>query len=241
MRISVFFLLLLVAGVPLPSFALGGAAIVQKADRMRYIDGDVSFFVEVTDHRGSNVQKSKYKVFSKGSLMSRVETILPERQFGRKMLMKDNDLWFYSPDIKRATRISMQQRLTGEVANGDLARTNFGGDYSAEVKGEEVIDNVKTIHLSLKKLKDDVTYSGVEYWVSANGYMPIKAIFKSDSGKNLKVATYSNPKPVLGQKLISKIEIVNAFNKNQKSILIFTGYRKEKLSESFFNKESLNN
>ncbi len=223
------------------SFGISGIEIVKKADMMRYIDSDNSFVVEVSDFKGRNVQKTKYKVYSKGSQMSRIETIFPERQAGRKLLMKDDDLWFYTPDIKRPTRVSMQQKLTGEVANGDLARTNFGDDYHVEVKGQEDIDGIKAIHLSLKKKRDEVTYSFVEYWVSQKNYAPLKAVFKSDGGKDLKIATFKNPKSFFGHTLLTRMEIVNALNKSQKSVLIFMNYKKEKLSESFFNKESLNN
>lgn len=223
------------------SFGLSGIEIIKKADTMRFIDADNSFLVEVTDQKGSNTTKTRYKVYSKGSQMSLVETIYPERQAGRKLLMKAQDLWFFTPDIKRPTRVSMQQKLTGEVANGDLARTSFGGDYSVEIKGEETIGDKKAIHLFLKKNKDDVTYSFVDYWVDNKTYMPLKAIFKSDGGKDLKIATYSTPKKFLNYNLITKMEIVNALNKNQKSVLIFASFKKEKLNESFFSKESLSN
>lgn len=223
------------------SFALSGIEIVKKADKMRTLEFDNSFVAEVNDFKGTDVQKTRYKVFSKGIQMSRVETIFPERQAGRKLLMKDQDLWFFTPDIKRPTRVSMQQRLTGEVANGDLARTSFGEDYDVEVKGEEVVNGVKAVKLALTKKTAEVTYAAIDYWVALKTYAPLKAVFKSDSGKDLKIATYKDPKKILGRTLLSKIEIVNALNKKQKSVLTFTGYKKEQLNESFFNKESLNN
>jgi outer membrane lipoprotein-sorting protein len=223
------------------AYALTGAEILKKADAMRFVDGQVSVQVEMTDHRGSSVQTTRYKVFSRGASLTRVETIYPERQAGRKLLMKNDDLWFFAPDIKRATRISMQQRLTGEVANGDLARTNFGSDYSVVVEGQDMIGNVKAIRLRLKKARPSVTYPEIAYWVSADRFAPLKAVFKTESGRDLKIATYHDPKPALGKILITRIEVVNALNNKQKSVLVFTGYRKESLSESFFNKESLNN
>ncbi len=225
----------------LQAFGLSGIEMVKKADEMRHINTDNSFFVEVNDFKASGAQKTKFKVYSKGTHMSLVETVFPERQAGRKLLMKEDDLWFFTPDIKRPTRVSMQQKLTGEVSNGDIARTNFGDDYEVEVKESEKINSVAAIHLSLTKKKPEVTYPKIEYWIDTNSYMPLKAIFKTDDGKELKIATYKDPKEFLGHKLITKIEIVSAFNPNQKSILIFSGYKKETLNDSFFNKESLNN
>lgn len=225
----------------LSSNALTGLEIVKKADQMRYIDDDNSFMVQINDLKGSGTQITKFKVYSRGAHSSLVETLFPERQAGRKLLMKDDDLWFFSPDIKRPTRISMQQKLTGEVSNGDIARTNFGDDYSVEIKPPEKLDGIDAIHLQLNKNKAEVTYPLVEYWVNAKTYQPLKAIFKSEGGKDLKVATYSELKPFFGRSLITKMEIVSAINKTQKSVLQFTGFKKEKLNGAFFNKESLNN
>ncbi len=222
--------------------ALTGLEMVKKADEMRYIEEDNSYLVQVTDFKGtSSTQITKFKVYSRGVHSSLVETVYPERQAGRKLLMKDDDLWFFSPDIKRPTRISMQQKLTGEVANGDIARTNFGNDYTVEVKETAQLDKVDAIHLQLTKNKSEVTYPAVDYWINAKSYQPLKAIFKTDGGKELKVAIYSEPKSVLGRTLMTKMEIVSAINKTQKSLLIFTGFTKEKLNGAFFNKESLNN
>ena len=238
MKLAIFILCLTYS--PL-LFALSGLEIVKRADQLRFINTDNSYLVEVNDFRGSSVQKTKYKVFSTGTHSSLVETTFPERQAGRKLLMKEDDLWFYTPDIKRPTRVSLQQKLTGEVANGDIARTNFGDDYSVEIKGKEKLDGVDSYHLVLKKKKDEVTYPEIEYWVNQATFVPLKAIFKSDGGKPLKTAIYKDLKVFFGHKILTKIEIVNAINKNQKSILTFTGYKKENINESFFNKESLNN
>lgn len=223
------------------SFALSGNEIVKKSDELRFIPFDVSFKVEVNDIKGGSPQKTQYKVFSKGSQMSRVETIYPERQAGRKLLMKGNDLWLFTPDIKRPTRVSMQQKLTGEVANGDISRTNFAEDYEAQLLGEEKVDNVDTYHLSLKQKRDDVTYPAIEFWVKKAGFAPFKAIFKTDGGKALKTARYSEPKKFLNRLLLTRIDIQNALNPDQKSVLTFSSYKKESLDDSFFNKETLSN
>ena len=43
------------------------------------------------------------------------------------MLMRGNDLWVFLPSVSQPVRLSLSQRLTGQVANGDLARANFSG------------------------------------------------------------------------------------------------------------------
>jgi outer membrane lipoprotein-sorting protein len=238
LKIFIFLSLMTSASI---SFALNGNEIVSKSDQMRFVQTDVSFKVEVTDFKGSSTSKTQYKVYTKGPDVSRVETTFPERQSGRKLLMKGNDLWLFTPDIKRATRVSMQQRLTGEVANGDISKTHFSADYDAELLGEQKLNGVDTYHLSLKQKRDGVTYPSIEYWVKKAGFAPYQATFKTDGGKALKTAEYKEPKKYLNRMMITKIEIKSALNKEQKSVLTFSAYKKESLDDSFFNKETLSN
>ena len=70
--------------------------------------------------------------------------------------MTGYDMWIFTPNIKRPVRISLEQKLTGEVANGDIARTNFSEDYTPEIQSEENIGAVKAWKLNLKS-KDKKT------------------------------------------------------------------------------------
>lgn len=223
------------------SAALDGDKIVKNSDKMRFVEHDVSFMVQVSDMKGDKNQTTKYRVHAKGDAMSRVETVFPERQAGRRLLMKGDDLWLFTPDIKRPTRVSMQQRLTGEVANGDIARTNFASDYAATLVREEAVNGTPAYRLSLKKKRDGVTYPSIDYWVAKKGFVPLKAVFKTEGGKALKSALYKTPKTFFKRSLLTRMEITSALSDKQKSTLIFSDYKKEKLDESFFNKESLNN
>lgn len=39
----------------------------------------------------------------------------------------------FMPDVSQPVRLSLAQRLTGQVANGDLARANFASDYHPKI------------------------------------------------------------------------------------------------------------
>src|SRR5262249_23659924 len=92
---------------------------VKKADEGRMPDGEVTFVARVLDYdQKSLLRETRYRVSSQGESASLIETIAPERQKGRKLLMEGDSLWLYTPDIKRPARVSLQQRLTGEVSNG---------------------------------------------------------------------------------------------------------------------------
>ena len=225
---------------PVFAFALSADEIVAKADERRLPQGTLSFNVAVADYEGqSEPRKTKYQVLNKSNQASLVETVFPERQRGRKLLMEDESLWFYTPDIRRAARVSMQQKLTGEIANGDLSRTNLAGDYSAKIVGMQTVNGVEAYHLDLRAKREGVTYSRLEYWVAKKDYLPIKAVFYAVSGKVLKTGTFSDPKKVLGQVCITKVTVRDALDPKRYSVMTYGNHQRTRLPASVFSKESL--
>lgn len=216
------------------------ADILKKADDVRMPPGDLSVDVHVRDFKKRVLDKeSKYKVWSKGPQMSLVDTTAPERQKGRKLLMIQDDLWFYTPDIKRPTRVSFQQKLTGEVSNGDISRTNFAGDYNATIINTEKYKDKMAWVLKLEANRKGVTYNSIKYWVSQSDFMPLMAEFYANSGKLIKRAIYSKPETIMGGTRVTSTLIQDAIQTANESIIHYSGHKKEKLDESFFNKDNL--
>ena len=231
--------------------------ILKKVDSYRAPSGSFSFSVEVKEFDNkSAVRETVYRVFSKGSRFARIETTAPERLKGRKLLMVDNDLWLYLPTVNRPTRVSFQQKLTGEVSNGDIARTNFSGDYDARIiappspspkKSKDKKSQKRTIaasdpsslHLVLRAKHKDVTYRKVHLWVDAKTFYPKKAKFFALSGKLLKTSEFSPPEKVFNRPTVTRSVIHDALNTNQRSHLRYFDYKREKLNDSFFRKQAL--
>ena len=52
----------------------------------------------------------------------------PPRDAGKMVLYKGTNLWFYDPNSKASIRISPQQRLIGQAAEGDVLSVNLARD-----------------------------------------------------------------------------------------------------------------
>ncbi len=214
--------------------------ILRRVDDMRTPGGDFSFTVTVEDVEDKSVvRETEYRVFAKGDHLARIETTAPERLKGRKLLMRDNDLWLYLPSIKRPTRVSFQQRLTGEVSNGDIARVRFHVDYKASKKGMATVDGKSYLKLNLAAKRPDVTYRRIELLVDPATYRPFRAGFFALSGKLLKTGEFSMPMKALDREILSRVVIKDAVQTSRGSNLRYSNYQREKLDDSFFNKESL--
>lgn len=211
--------------------------IVKKADKFRGFTESV--FVKATVVDKPDNRKSVFNISSKNPDESLVEQVFPERSKGRKMLMKSYDMWLFTPDIKKPIRIGLEQRLTGEVANGDIARTNYSLDYDAKILAEEVVNKKPSYKIELKAKNKKVTYNKIEYWVTKAESMPLKAVFYSLSGKALKTAEFTGFKKVLGSNIATKMIITSALKKKDTSELIFSDYKKQTFSESLFNKDGM--
>jgi outer membrane lipoprotein-sorting protein len=215
-------------------------SILEKADRIRF--PPESFQVDVSINTTTPDQQAdlrKYRVLSKGNENSVVLTTEPASERGQILLMKGRDLWVFLPDISQPVRLSMSQRLTGQVANGDLARANFAGDYNATVLRTETIDNDKYYVLELTGVDRSVTYHRVLYWVRQSNFWPYRAEFYSLSNRLLKTSRYENFQTLLGKERPTRLVMEDALRKGEQSVLEYSDMKLRDLPDKVFTKDYL--
>jgi len=211
--------------------------IVKKADLKRGL-GNVSHSFDVTISNQDDKIET-FHVSFQDMTHSLTEQTSPERSRGRKLLMRDYDIWLFTPNIKKALRISLEQKLTGQVSNGDIARTNYYEDYEATSIPLLATDPQASYRLSLIAKNKKVTYGKIEYLVSKKDYAPISATFYALSGKALKQATFSEFKLIYGVTRATKMVIQDFLQKHKISTMIFKNHKPEKFNNSLFNKDRL--
>ncbi|MBI5889637.1 MAG: outer membrane lipoprotein-sorting protein [Nitrosomonadales bacterium] len=118
------------------------------------------------------------------------ETQEPVRFKGSKILQVERSMWMTRPGLSKPIPISPRQRMSGQAANGDIAATNYAGDYEAVMAGTETIDGESCYVLDLSAKHKRATYDKIRYWVSLQRVVGVKAEFYSVSGKLLKTATF---------------------------------------------------
>ncbi len=215
--------------------------ILEKADQIRF--PNEGFEVEVrinTATTGQSAEVRKYRILSKGNANTLVMITEPASERGQIMLMKDRDLWIYLPSVSQPVRLSLGQRLTGQVANGDLARANFSGDYTPKILREDVI-NGETYHvLELTAVDRTVTYSKVLYWVKQSSFWPHRAEFYSLSNRLLKIARYENFQTQVGAMRPTRLVMEDALRKGEESVLEYSSMKLRDLPDKIFTKDQLN-
>jgi outer membrane lipoprotein-sorting protein len=216
------------------------AAIVQKADEVRFPAESFEATVTIDSVAdGQPADPHKYRILSKGNDNTIVMVTEPAADRGQILLMKGHDLWVFLPHVSQPVRLSLSQRLTGEVANGDLARVNFAGDYEATLVRTEAIDTEPMYVLELKARERNVTYRRVLYWVRKANFWPYKAEFYSISDRLLKTARYEEFKQIAGRLRPTRLVMQDALRQEDRSTLDYTDIRKREIPDRVFTKDYL--
>jgi outer membrane lipoprotein-sorting protein len=215
-------------------------SILEKSDQIRF--PRESFQVDVTINTTSPdqpVDVHKYRVLSKGNENSVVMTTEPASERGQILLMRGRDLWIFMPSVSQPVRLSLSQRLTGQVANGDLARANFTGDYNPRILRTDTIDGEKYWVLELNGVDRSVTYHKVLYWVRQSNFWPYRAEFYSLSDRLLKTSRYENFQMMLGKQRPTRLIMEDALRKGEQSVLEYSTMKLKDLPDKIFTKDYL--
>src|SRR5438067_3726350 len=193
--------------------------IVDKADEIRFPRDSFQVDVLITNTAPDrDPERRKYRILSKGNDNTLVITLEPAADKGQILLMRGRDLWIYMPNLSQPVRLALSQRLTGQVANGDLARANFSGDYTPSLVGTELIDGEPCYVLELSAVDRGVTYHRVKYWVKESDNRPSKAEFYSVSDRLLKVGTYRAFQSLGGKTRPTQVVIEAALRVGEQSL-----------------------
>jgi outer membrane lipoprotein-sorting protein len=217
--------------------------LLKQSDRARgSLEKGLTWENEVETWDDGEQSVRKFLIKAKGN-DAYVEALEPARNKGEIYLFNDRTMWFFKPSLKKPVAISAKQKLTGQAANGDIASTHYSRDYDAKTEKTESLNGEKVHVLLLKAKANNLTYDQIRYWVSAKTKLGMKAEFLTLQGQIFKRATleYKNKITVDGQTFdfVSRMEISDAKNSNNKSIMKYSNPRTADHPAQIFNVNNL--
>lgn len=240
-----FFLLLLLpvahaAEQTMTADAPSAQEILERADRIRFPQYGFQVDVTITTQRNAgDEERREYRILSKGNARTLVQTTAPAIDRGQILLMRDGDLWAFIPTVSQAIRLPLSQKLTGQVANGDLARANFAGDYNAKLLRIEEIEGEQRYLLELTAAERGVTYHRVLYWVNVEDFRPYKAEFYTLSKRLMKTCHYTDFLELGDGIRPTRLVMEDALRHDERSDLVYSNMRQRDLPDKVFNKDYL--
>jgi outer membrane lipoprotein-sorting protein len=229
---------------------LDAQAILASSDAVRNPDRPFSLITTLIEYRGGKqTDSNSLQIYSKaseasGQFRSLIRFVAPARDAGKLMLKNGNDLWFFDPSSKATIRISPQQRLLGQAANGDVVTVNLAKDYRAELSAEEEVQDGErqmrhAYKLALVATSPDVTYDHIEMWIDRDGKEPIKSKFYTQSGRLLKTAYYRHFQKELGVERPTETVIIDGLDPNWITVMRYSDYAWRNVPESWLQRDYL--
>jgi len=225
-------------------------AILAASDAIRNPGKPFALTVTLVEYRnGRQADTSTLNVYSKadarsGQFRSLIRFAAPARDANKLMLKSGNELWFFDPSSKASIRLSPQQRLLGQAANGDVVTVNLALDYRASLAGEEIVQDGerqsrRCNKLALAAAAADVTYHRIEMWLDAASHRPVKARFYTESGQLLKTAYYRRYQPQLGVERPTETVIIDGLDPNWVTVMRFSDYAWREVPEAWLQRDYL--
>lgn len=212
--------------------------ILGKADAARGNVEGIEWVIDIDSVERGRKQHRTLRVKAR-DFNSLAEFLAPAKVKGRKLLMIDRNMWFIKPGLKKPVPISPRQKLLGGASNGDIASTNYAGDYEVIKASKEAL-NGEACHLfDLRATNKRATYDRIMYWVSEKRLVGVKADFFTISGKLFKSATfeYENRISIRGQQhpFVSRMTITNALLKEDVTVMAYREPEVRPIPDSDFN------
>jgi hypothetical protein len=212
--------------------------ILAHADRARGNLEGIEWSIDMESIEMGRKQERTIMVQARGH-NSLAEFISPPKVKGQKLLMIDRNMWFVKPGLSKPVPISPRQKLMGGAANGDIASTDYAGDYEPLSVSDESFNGELCYLLDLKAVNKKATYDQIQYWVSKERLVGVKADFFTVSGKRFKSAAfeYKNNIRIDGNTLpfISKMIITDAVIKENITTMSYGEVTIKQIPDSVFN------
>ena len=216
--------------------------ILRKAEEVR--NPDLDYAVDFTIHgvsRGDVVKErdASYSMVARGKDRTVILMRSPDNLYGALVLMVEDKYWMLLPKASKPWELSGAQMMNGDVATGDLARSNLTRGYAASLSGEEPLDGEACFRLELLAKSDAARYTRIVYWVAKKGFLPKKLEHYGRTGALLKTVTYGDyRKGALGLRSM-RLDIESYDEWKEASTLFFSNLRKFEAPRASFTSEGL--
>lgn len=212
--------------------------ILSSADRARGNIEGIEWRIDIDSIERGRKQERSMRIKAR-AYNCLAEFISPPKVKGQKILMIDRNMWFIKPGLRKPVPISPRQKLMGGAANGDIASTNYAGDYEPTSVSDDTINGEPCYILDLKATSKKTTYDRIKYWVSKERLVGVKSEFFTVSGKKFKTATFEYENSIMiddkPRPFVSKMVITDAVMKDNVTTMIYGRVELKRIPDSTFN------
>jgi len=209
-------------------------ALLKAADAFRLPADALKVETEVRLYKSNALDKERlYTVYLKPGRRSLVLMQSPSEK-GQKVLMLADEFWQIMPQSQRPIRITPLQKLLGDASAGDIATMTWSEDYAGTVAGEETVNGLPCLHLSLSAQRKGVSYQRVELYLAKADSRPVKAGLYVASDKLAKQATFTI-EDVDGRPQVSAMTLTDEIQSGRQTVIRYLKRVSRSIPDEFYN------
>lgn len=186
----------------------------------KYIDGRL-----IIDN-GRRVRTLSMESWMEGVTKSYSYYKAPARERGTKMLKLEKKLWMYTPHTDRkiliAGHLLRQSMMGSDLSYEDMMEDEkISEAYVGTIEGEEEMEGVPTLVMTLKAVKKTKTYQTLKVWVDPVTKTVLKEEAYAKSGKLLKLIYFKDYRKIDHRLFPRKMVFRDMLKENTKTTYMF--------------------
>lgn len=219
--------------------------IVKKADeKMKGKTATANITIQTVRPNWS--REMTLKSWSKGNDWSMILVTAPAKDKGIVYLKRKKEVWNWIPSIERNIKLPpsmMSQSWMGtDFSNDDLVKeASVIEDYEHKIVGEELVEgrNCYVIEL-LPKASAAVIWGKVSMWIDKKDYLMLKVTYFDEDNELVNTMQCSDIKTMGGKLLATRMEMIPADKKGNKTVLIYNSLEFDKpIADTFFTTQNM--
>ncbi|MFT5511830.1 MAG: outer membrane lipoprotein-sorting protein [Bacteroidia bacterium] len=219
------FLMLVVTATSAMSFMMADLTaneVIKKAEA-KFKGNQTTAEISISMQRPKWTRTMELKTWAKGTKHSMTLITSPARDKGTVFLKKDKEVWNWIPSVERTIKLPpsmMSQSWMGtDLTNDDLVKeSSMAEDFTHAILGKDTIRNRACYKIqSIAKEEAAVVWGKIISWIDVKDYIQMKTEFYDEDEELVNTFTGLNIKMMGGKMIASKLEILPADKKSQKT------------------------
>ena len=227
------------------SYAQDAKDIVRKADeRAKGKTSEAVMTIQII--RPGWTREMNLKTWTKGNDFAMILLLSPAKDKGTVFLKRKKEVWNWIPSIERNIKLPpsmMSQSWMGtDFTNDDLVKeASIADDYEQIITGEAVIDERNCWKIQMIPKPDAaIVWGKVILWIDKSDFLIMKAEYFDEENKLVNTMITSEIKILGGKLLPSKMEMIPADKKGNKTVLIYSSIQFDKeIGDDFFSTQNM--
>jgi outer membrane lipoprotein-sorting protein len=220
--------------------------IIRRADERWNGEKSSESYMTMTIVRPTWERTVEFKNWTMGSDYAMTLIMAPAKEKGQAFLKRGTEMWNWMPSISRMIKLPPSMMADGwmgsDYTNDDILKeSSIVKDFEHKLLGTETIEGSECWKIELVPHEEAaVVWGKIIKWISRDEYNQMKSEYYDEDEYLMKTEFSFDVKVMDGRHIPTRIEIIPADKKNQKTIIVLNNMKFNiPIEESFFSQQNM--